>query len=172
MADPATIAELQARITTSWGVYMNMAARLSPSQVEAPDHDGWSPKDQVAHVADWERVLLAMLNGEPRANAVAVTAEEYAAGTDALNELLRQRSRAKPWAEVLADAEHTHAAIVARVASLGDDDLRRDFASFSPSDAGAAGNDPILQWLRWDTYEHYEEHGEALSRVVEQGGSR
>ena len=71
MADPATIAELQARITTSWGVYMNMAARLSPSQVEAPDHDGWSPKDQVAHVADWERVLLAMLNGEPRANAVA-----------------------------------------------------------------------------------------------------
>lgn len=172
MADPISIAELQARITTAWNVYMNMASRLSPSQVGAPDHDGWSPRDQVAHVADWERVLLAMLNGEPRATVLGVTAEEYAAGTDALNELLRHRSSTKDWSEVLEDAQRIHAAIVARVASLTDGDLLRDFASFSPADAGANGGDPILQWLCWDTYEHYEEHGEGLSRLADQGGSR
>ncbi len=172
MIEPVTVAELQARITTAWGVYMNQVARLSPSQIEAPDPDGWTPRDQVAHVAAWERVVLAILNGEPRAAALGITDEQYAGGTDAINELLRQRSASRPWPEVLDEAEQTHAAVVERVAALGDDDLHRDFASFSPADAGEDGGDPILNWLRWDTYEHYDEHGEALARIVEQGGSR
>lgn len=170
MAEPSTTAELQARIASAWDVYMNMASRLSPSQVDAPGTDGWTPKDQVSHVAAWERTLAAILDGEPQAASIGLTDAEFNAGGDEVNELIRQRFRSRSWDQVLHEATEVHRLVVERVARLTDEDLRRDLASFT-SERGDSGSDPILQWFAWETYEHYEEHGAGFSRLVDQGGA-
>jgi hypothetical protein len=55
---PATKAELMARIEREWAVLQALLAQVSEEQMEAPGADGWSVKDQVAHLAAWERHLL------------------------------------------------------------------------------------------------------------------
>lgn len=55
---PAGKAELISAIGHEWNLLMDAVAKLDEKQMTASDEGGWSPKDNLAHLAEWMRVLM------------------------------------------------------------------------------------------------------------------
>lgn len=151
-ADPQDKVSLLLRIDESRARFD--AALAETPDLEAPLHPGgWSARDIVAHVAAWERRLAhditATLGGEtPERPAPGFTWEQM----DALNERDVQTSRALPLALVMAES---HAAFVETRALV---DSLREEQLFVAGPFPWTEADPLSLWVRYDTWEHYDEH--------------
>lgn len=154
-----TKAELMARIDRSWARLAEIADREGDARLTAPGGaDGWSVKDHLAHVATWERSLLALLAGHSRAAAVGVDeATNDAADTDRRNALIYERNRDRPLSDVLAFFRQSHADVLAALAPLSDDDLFQPYSHYQPEDLPANPN-PVIGWIAGNTFGHYDEH--------------
>ena len=158
MTAPASVATVLDRIRTSRTDFDTAVARLTDEQFTAPGADGgWSVKDLVAHVAAWEQGIAALLQHEPRFQAMGI--EDYTAtmDIDTVNRRLYELHRDRPSSEVLAMAHEAHERALAVLATLGDEDLEQPYREFSDDDRPDA-NEPIINWIAGDTYEHYQEH--------------
>ena len=115
--------------------------------------DGWSARDIAGHVAVWERRLArdieATLRGEtPERPEPGYTWEQM----DALNIRDMEAMRAQSLVEVMAESRAAFAETRALVASLTEDLL------FSPGHFPWTETDTLALWVRYDMWEHYEEH--------------
>jgi uncharacterized protein (TIGR03083 family) len=135
-------------------------AALSPTQLAAPGPDGWSPKDHLAHVAAWEESLIATLEGHDRRPALGL-APSVPWDIDAINADIFRRYQDRPPAEVLASFRETHARTLAALDRLTDADLLRPWSHYQPS-VPMPEVRPILDWIKGDTWEHYEEHATTI----------
>lgn len=171
MSGPTTMADLRARIDTGWEALQAAIAKLPGDRREAPGPDGWSPKDQIAHIRDWERTIMALLEGRSRAAAVGLSDDEWAMDFDRVNELLRQRSAGALATEVLDSSAQSHEELMEAIARLGDADLTRPYRSFLPNQPGNRGDNAVIDWLVGDTYEHYDEHRATLTAASGGGAS-
>ena len=89
--EPRDTEELLARIANGWATLNQRIAPLSSAQLTAPGpDDGWSVKDHLAHLATWEGMLIALLEGKPIHSAFGLSRAEYDAleSTDALNAVI------------------------------------------------------------------------------------
>jgi hypothetical protein len=158
---PQDTEELLARIAEGWAVLHQRIAPLSPAQLTTPGPDGgWSVKDHLAHLATWEGMLVALVEGKPIHTAFGTSRAEYAAleSTDALNAVIAGQHRDESLEEVLQQQEETHAQVVAKIGALADEDLSKPITFFQPDDPDGPDERPVLVKIIGDTYEHYAEH--------------
>lgn len=159
---PTNTTELLNWIETGWQELLAVVDRLSPDALTTPAADGWTPKDQLAHLAHWENWLLRHhMAGEPAHNILQVDAkqlEEF--DVDQMNALVLESNRQRSVAEVMADLHQTHAQVVKTLTELPFADLLR------PRYADDPDQRPLLGWIAGDTYEHYQEHREILERLL------
>ena len=57
---PKNTEELLQDIEAEWSALRKVVEKLSPEQMIRPDAGGWSPKDNLAHLAHWERFMLLL----------------------------------------------------------------------------------------------------------------
>ena len=156
---PQTKTDLMDRIHRGWSALEDAVGRAGETQLTTPGGpSGWSAKDHLAHVAAWEQVLLAILQGRSPAAAIGVNPTIYETeGVDGVNAAIYERHRGRPLPDVLTELRQTHERVLATLAPLADADLRRPFTDFQPDDP-TARRDPIIRWIVDNTCGHYEEH--------------
>lgn len=103
-------------------------AGLSQETLTGPVTDGgWSIKDHLAHIAEWQRRGLAVIAGKHPADGFGIDRETYEqlADVHAINELLFQRHKDRSLGEVIEDFRSTHQRVEKTIESMSEDDLKR-----------------------------------------------
>jgi hypothetical protein len=158
---PQTKADLIGRIAQARAALDLLIAPLSDEELVAPGpDDGWSVKDHLAHLAAWERGIVALLQRRPRYEAMGLDRETYlgARTADDVNAVLYERAKDLPLAGVLDDLRETQTALLDALAPLSDGDLARTYSHYQPDEPGTDSGEPVTKWIAGNTYEHYAEH--------------
>jgi hypothetical protein len=124
MAHPKTKAELLAATDLHRATLQGYLASLSREQLLWPGAYGWSAKDHVAHLADWERLLFGWYDAGARGEDPPVPAEGYTWATmDELNRKMWESHRDDQLEHVLADWNETSRRLVAFAQAMTEPDL-------------------------------------------------
>jgi hypothetical protein len=110
MSTPETAAETLTRFDQQWAALEEMVTRLDERVLtEARDPAGWSAKDHLMHIAQWEQALLAKVDGRPRHEALGIDAATDRGGDDdTINAAIFAATRHRPLKEVLHALRTTH----------------------------------------------------------------
>lgn len=169
---PETKAELLERMAVAAAAAETFITAHDEAALTRPlGESGWSAKDYIGHLRDWEYSLVALLQKEARYEAMGLTKELAASRDfDAQNDVLHQKHKDRPLADVLADFRNTHQQLLRLLAPLNDEDLHRPYIHYQPdAEEVATGdyiNNPIMGWLVGDTYGHYAEHILDVNRIL------
>jgi hypothetical protein len=132
---------------------------------EAMEHVGvestWSVKDIMGHITAWEKLMIQWLEeslrGEiPQRPAPGDSWDDL----DLFNEQLFQENMAKTLDEVLLEFGEIHNKAVEAVAAMEESDL------LDPERFEWRKWDPIWHLVGGNTWMHYEEHRETISRWI------
>ncbi|MBC6957574.1 MAG: ClbS/DfsB family four-helix bundle protein [Chloroflexi bacterium] len=139
-----------------WSVLQAFIATLTDAQMTVPTDDaGWTVKDHLIHLVLWLYNVPAIIDGASRPEAMGISEEKFREGADAINAWLQPQYRDVPLADVLQRLNDTHARIRARLDQMTDEDLRRPYNHYQPSDPRTA---PVVGWLLGNSAHHYSEH--------------
>ncbi|MBI5032481.1 MAG: DinB family protein [Chloroflexi bacterium] len=155
---PATISELFIRIALDRADLEAWATTLSEAQLSAPGKDGWAIKDHYVHLAVWEQSTAALLRHEPRYAIIGVQPGDPIPNETELNARIFAQSKDRSVDEALALFHSAHMELLNELAKLSDADLQKPFSHFAPGETSAYAQNPILEWLTGNTFEHYAEH--------------
>ncbi|MFW6042014.1 MAG: DinB family protein [Guyparkeria sp.] len=103
-------------------------AGLSQETLTGPVTDGgWSIKDHLAHIAEWQRRGLAVIAGKHPADGFDIDRATFEDLRDvhAINELLFQRHKDRPLGEVIEDFRATHQRVEETIQAMSEEDLQR-----------------------------------------------
>jgi uncharacterized protein (TIGR03083 family) len=161
-AVPRDKKDLLERIEREWSMLLRAIESVTPEQMSAPMAGGWSIKDNLAHLAAWERFMVrCYLHGELAHQAMQIDAETFARlDEDGINAIIQERSRQRPAADVLADLQWSHAEVLKALEPMSYAELMR---SRDPDDPEKR---PLIGWVIGNTYEHYSEHRQNIERRV------
>jgi hypothetical protein len=124
MGMPPTRALLLVDATKRRDDLQAMLAGMSREQLLWPGAYGWSAKDHVAHLAEWERLLFGWYDAGARGENPPVPAEGYSWATiDALNQVIYERHRDDQLEHVLADWNDTSRRLLALTQATSEADL-------------------------------------------------
>jgi hypothetical protein len=159
---PKDTADLLDRIDREWTALSTLIESLDAEQLARLDPGGWSAADNLAHLAEWERFLIRnQFEGQAPPAALKIEPAVLAKLDEAgINALLLARNQGRPAAEVLADWRQTHARLLAALDALAFADLQVPTRSLGPQ------AEPAIQWVIYNTYEHYAEHRRTITQNV------
>ena len=139
-------AALIGRNEAVWEALASTFAGVKAEHAERVSVGSWSAKDHLVHVVAWEYHRLAvLLGGEPVAVMGFAPEEWAAAGEDALNALIAQRTHDRPFAAVLDDLRATRAALGEALRAIPDDRLATSYRTLHPEDA-ERGDGRLGEW--------------------------
>lgn len=132
--------------------------QLSNEQIIAASLSGhWSAKDLVAHIGWWEQRIVntcqALLQG------TVPDVELDALPIDELNARIFNEYENWTLAEVRRIEQEAYQAIYSLVDNAPEDDL------FNPNRFAWTEGYAFVDWIRSNTYDHYEEHLKELQRL-------
>jgi hypothetical protein len=159
--EPKNKSELLERMERARTGFEQAIGQLSEAQLTTPHPDsGWTIKDHLAHLAAWEAGIAALLQRQPRWEAMGVdeaTAENHE--MDDLNDIIYRQHQDRPLAEVRTYFDEAHRQMLAALSLLSDEELFKPYAYYEGEKA-SDDNDtqPVINWISGNTYEHYEEH--------------
>ena len=106
-------------IQREWDALLSVIERLSPAQMVTPDSGGWSPKDNLAHLSEWMKVLLGYhIDNRPPHEVLGVPAEIVKDwDSTVINPVLFERNKNRSTADVLAELQKVYAELTARLES-------------------------------------------------------
>lgn len=164
---PDTVNDLLARIEAGWNDLQTMIAALTEAQLTgSTDAAGWTVKDHLVHLADWETSVDALLQGKPRWETMGLPRADWDTfDIDHINDIMQKRSQGLTLAEARQRLDATHAVLLARVGALDDADLMRPYSAF---EAGSTWHDPVLAYIIGNSFGHYAEHMPWMTAIVEQ----
>jgi len=159
---PKDKAELMDAIAREWKLLMDVASGLSEPQMTAPDSGGWSPKDNLAHLAEWMKTLMGYHMEKRPAHEVMGLPPEVTKNWDMeeINPVLFERNRNRTAEDVLGELNRVHAELVAKLESMPFEELMK------PRHANDPEKRPLLLWVLGDTTEHFLEHRETIERSL------
>jgi len=97
---------------------------LTANEIEWPGSYGWSARDHVAHLSDWERLLVGWYETGLRGEAQQLPAHGYTwADLDALNRLLRDRHLGESFPQVMAEWHETSDRMLGLLEALPEADI-------------------------------------------------
>ena len=158
---PGSKSELMSVIARDWDLLMQAVLRLDESQMTTPDEGGWSPRDNLAHLAEWMNVLMGYHIDRRPAHEVLGVSEELTKGWDmeVINPVLFERNRDRSTDEVLAWLKQVYAEVVGKLESMSFEEL------LPPRHADDPEKRPVLLWVLGDTSEHFAEHRETIEKL-------
>jgi hypothetical protein len=159
---PETTAELLSEIEREWKDLWRVVGRLTPEQMTTPDAGGWSPKDNLAHLAEWMKILIGYHMDRLPAHMVMDVPLEITKDWDmeVINPVLFERSRGRSSDDVLGEIRRVYSALTLKLRSMPFEDLLK------PRHADDPERQPLLNWVLGDTTEHFAEHRATIEKVL------
>ena len=154
--------ELLSAIEREWQLLVQVAQTLSDEQMRTPDAGGWTPQDNLSHVAEWMKILLGYhLSGRPAHKVIGVS-EEVARGWDmeVITPIPLERNRLRTRREAMTDLRRTYRRLVSRLTAMPFEDL------LAPRKGAGPGGRPVLRAVMDDTVDHFREHRLTIERAV------
>lgn len=160
-------AHARERVTDGWDHLVELVDSLGPADLALTGPDGWAVKDHLAHIAAWERSLLAIFEGTDRIEAMGLPSGEM--DTEEINRAVWELNRNRSHKDALAYFRGTHADLMRKLDSLCDADLDLPYVHYQPSANSDDDSDrPVIGWVAGDTYEHYFEHIDWIRALISQ----
>ncbi|HTX92879.1 MAG TPA: ClbS/DfsB family four-helix bundle protein [Anaerolineales bacterium] len=159
---PKNTAELLDDIDREWSALRVAVEKLSPAQLTTADSGGWSPKDNLAHLTEWMKILVGYhMDRRPSPEVtglpLAVTQEW---NFDVVNRLFFERNRDRSSRDVMDELERVYAGVVARLKSMPFEEVMQ------PRDPDDPEKRPLLGWILGNTSEHFAEHRSYIERAL------
>jgi len=154
---------LSATIARERAALDDFLAGLDDARMTAPRPDGgWCVKDHIAHIAAWERMIVAHLHRRAGHQVAAMDGASYvSASLDDLNARLHVIHANDSLDDVRRESVRAHLGIVACIRQMpearydelywGDDSARRR----------------VLAKIEGDTYLHYREHLDWIRQLLQ-----
>ncbi len=159
---PANKAELMSAIEREWSTLMDVIARLDETQMISPDAGGWSPKDNLAHLAEWMKILMGYhMDGRPSHEVIGVAPEVTENWDDnVINALLFERNRGRSVDDVLDELRRVYAQVRDRLEATSFEELKKPRWPDDPKS-------PSVLWaVTVNTSEHFAEHRETIEKAL------
>jgi hypothetical protein len=161
---PTRAGDLLERIDTAWQPFWEIAA--APDDV-SKDAAGWTAKDHVAHVAAWERMLVAHLADGSDHEIAGMTPEAYAAASlEEINSRLHERWSNVATPTIARESASAHAALIACLAGLSDERLA---SPYWPDETPPRS---VEEKVAGDSYLHYAEHMTWITELLKAASRR
>ena len=160
---PGSKTELMSAIEREWKSLMDLVAKLDFTQLTTPDEGGWTPKDNLAHLTEWMKVLMGYhLDRRPSHEVLGVT-EDVTKGWDMeiINPVLFERNRNRALQDVLADLKSVYVELINKLEAMTYEDL------LAPRHADDPEKRPVLMWVLGDTTEHFAEHRATIEKTLQ-----
>jgi hypothetical protein len=159
---PRDKAELLARIDREWQALQQAFAGLSEQQMSVPDAGGWSIKDNLAHLAAWERFMrLHYLGNTPPHEAMGIDQETFQTlDEEGTNAIIFQRNKGRSLTDVLEELSRTHAESLARLEAMSFEEMMKPRLPDDPQKS------PVIGVIIGNTYEHYREHRITIEKLA------
>jgi hypothetical protein len=159
---PKSTAELLGAIDGEWTTLMRVVDRLTPEQMLTLDAGGWSPKDNLAHLTEWMKILLGYHLDKRPAHEVVGMAPEVTRDwdMDVMNAKLLERNRLRPTGEVLDELRSVYEAVLARLKATPFEDLMK------PRHIDDPEQQPLLNWVLGNTTGHFSEHRVNIEKML------
>ena len=159
---PQNMPELLSAIEHEWKELWRVLGRLTPEQMTTPDAGGWSPKDNLAHLAEWMKILMGYHMDRLPAHEVMGVSPEVTRGwdMDVINPVLFERNRGRSTDEVLGEAKRVYGALMLKLRSMPFEAVLR------PRHADDPERQPVLNWILGDTTEHFAEHRATIEKLL------
>lgn len=116
---------------------------------------GWSVKDSLVHLTFWEGQLVTMLF-QLRSGAPPSTVHFSGRSVDEINADWLAKSKTRAWEMAWSDFTGLAKQLERRIGDFEDRELNN--SRFNPKLKGR----PLIDWIISDTYEHEDEHREAI----------
>ncbi len=92
----------------------------------ATDEGGWSIKDHLAHIAEWQWRGLALIEGRASWEALNIDEDTYRnKSIDEINDIIYQRHKDDSLPEVLTEFRKAQEKVVLTLEQMNEDDLER-----------------------------------------------
>lgn len=159
---PGGKSELMSAIEREWTLLMEVVSKLDETQMTTPDEGGWSPKDNLAHLAEWMNVLTGYHLDRRPSHEVLGVSEDVTKGWDmeVINPVLFERNRDRSAEEVLAWLKQVYAETIRKLESMSFEEL------LAPRHADDPEKRPVLLWVLGDTSEHFSEHRATIEGML------
>jgi hypothetical protein len=160
--------ELLSAINSEFQSLKGLLDRLSDTQMTSiRDSQGWTVKDHIAHLTDWERSALFFFQGRPRHLAIGVDESLYLREIEnELNEVMRVQHQDTPLVEVVANFKDVHEELLRLLETLEDEDFQRPYSHYLPEEPGDSGDRPAINVAYGNTAQHYREHHEWIESLI------
>ncbi len=159
---PESMPELLSEIEREWKELWRVVGRLTPEQMTLPDAGGWSPKDNLAHLAEWMKVLMGFhLDRKPSHEVLrlpAAVTKDW--DMEVINPALYARNRERSVDDVVAEIKRTYSDLMQKLRSMPFEDL------MLPRHAEDPEKQPVLLWVLGDTTEHFAEHRATIEKML------
>jgi len=153
------MAELLSDIEREWKALLGSVNRLSPQQMTTPDAGGWSPKDNLAHLAAWMRALMDYhMDGRPIEEVLDLprnTGKEW--DDDAVNAVVFRRNRDRSSEDVLKELNRVYMELNAKLRSRPFEELLKP---------GQPQGKRLLDYVLGNTTEHFAEHRATIEKAL------
>ena len=164
-SQPQTKEELLSHIARKWDLLLALVAKLDEKQMSTPDAGGWTPKDNLAHIAEWMKILLGYhLDTRPSHEVLGVSPDVTANWDyNRINQVLLERNRGRSVEDVLGELKIVYARVIDRVASTTFEDLLK------PRWPEEKDSPSFLWAVIVNTSEHFAEHRENIEKALAGG---
>ena len=159
---PKSKAELLSEIEREWSALMDVVAHLSPEQMVTPDEGGWSPKDNLAHLTAWMKILLGYYFDHRPSHEIVGTDPQVTADWDyeVMNAVMFKRDRNKSVERVLEDLKAAYIMVRDRLEATTFEDLMKPIFEDDPKKR------PLIVGVIGNTSEHFAEHRETIEKML------
>lgn len=157
---PKDKTELMSAIEREWTLLLELAESLTDEQMSTADSGGWSPKDNLAHIAEWMNNLMGYHMDKRPSHEVVNVPKEVTKDWDAntINKVLFERNKNRSRNEVMEMLKQTYVKLAAKLKSTSFDTLMQPRFEDDPNKM------PLLAWVLGNTTEHFQEHRETIER--------
>ena len=165
MADnpPQNTTDLLSVIEFEWLELLKVVDQLTPKQMTAPDSGGWSPKDNLAHLAAWMNYMRKYyLEKKPTHEAMEMEAAALARLDETgINAVLFERNRGRTASDVLEGLKRSYLEVTQTLRKIPFADLMKPFKESDPEKR------PVIQWVLGNTSEHFAEHRATIEKILQ-----
>jgi hypothetical protein len=125
MPRPTTKKQLLEAIETEHKALEQLLAGLSPAQMTQPGVVGeWSVKDVIAHLLEWQQMVLKWHAAGVQGKTIAIPAEGFNwAQLPELNQQIYEKHCGRAWAEIQKEFKSSLKKVLSTIQGLSDEEL-------------------------------------------------